>query len=39
MTKAKAGRAAYVSERDLGGSADPGSVAIAEVFELVARMV
>jgi dihydroxyacetone kinase len=38
MTKAKAGRAAYVSERDLNGTADPGAVAVAEVFELVAKM-
>ncbi|PZM16260.1 dihydroxyacetone kinase subunit DhaK [Rhizobium tubonense] len=38
ITKAKAGRAAYVSERDLEGSADPGAIAVAEVFELAAKM-
>jgi dihydroxyacetone kinase len=38
MTKAKAGRAAYVSERDLNGTPDPGAVAVAEVFDLVAKM-
>ena len=36
MTKARAGRASYVAERDLAGVADPGAVAVAGVFEVVA---
>jgi dihydroxyacetone kinase len=38
MTKAKAGRATYVSARDLEGIADPGAIAVAEVFKIVAEM-
>ena len=37
MTKAKAGRAAYVGERDLDGVADPGAEAVAAVFEALAQ--
>lgn len=36
MTKARAGRASYVGERDLAGVADPGAVAVAGVFEVAA---
>jgi dihydroxyacetone kinase len=36
MTKARAGRASYVGESDLAGVADPGAVAVAGVFEVVA---
>nr|WP_298103967.1 dihydroxyacetone kinase subunit DhaK [uncultured Shinella sp.] len=36
MTKAKAGRAAYIGERDLDGVADPGAEAVAAVFEALA---
>jgi dihydroxyacetone kinase len=36
MTKAKAGRASYVSESNLAGIADPGAVAVAGVFEVAA---
>ncbi len=36
MTKAKAGRAAYIGERDLDSVADPGAEAIAAVFEALA---
>ncbi|WP_029349735.1 dihydroxyacetone kinase subunit DhaK [Bosea sp. 117] len=38
MTKAKAGRASYVGARDLEGIPDPGAVAVASVFEAVARL-
>ena len=37
MTHASAGRAAYVSAHDLEGTADPGAVAVASVFEALAR--
>jgi len=37
MTKARAGRATYISAQDLVGSADPGAIAVAEVFEIVAK--
>ncbi|WEA62399.1 dihydroxyacetone kinase subunit DhaK [Rhizobium sp. BJ04] len=36
MTKARAGRASYVGERDLAGVADPGAVAVAGAFGVVA---
>jgi dihydroxyacetone kinase len=39
MTKAKAGRASYVGERDLDGVADPGAVAVAAAFEIAARLI
>jgi dihydroxyacetone kinase len=38
MTKAKAGRASYVSESNLAGVADPGAVAVAGVFEVAAGL-
>lgn len=38
MTKAKAGRASYVSESNLAGVADPGAVAVAGVFEVAAAL-
>jgi dihydroxyacetone kinase len=38
MTKANAGRATYVSARNLEGVADPGAVAVAEVFRIVADL-
>jgi dihydroxyacetone kinase len=38
MTRARAGRAAYVGARDLEGSPDPGAVAVARVFEAMARL-
>lgn len=38
MTKAKAGRAAYIGERDLDGVADPGAEAVAAVFEALAML-
>lgn len=38
MTRARAGRASYVGARDLEGSADPGAVAVARVFEALARL-
>lgn len=38
MTRARAGRAAYVGARDLEGSPDPGAVAVARVFEALARL-
>ena len=38
MTKAKAGRAAYIGERDLDGVADPGAEAVAAVFEALAAL-
>lgn len=38
MTKAKAGRAAYVGERDLDGVPDPGAEAVAAVFEALAAI-
>lgn len=38
MTKAKAGRASYVSESNLAGIADPGAVAVAGVFEVAAGL-
>ncbi|QFR34204.1 dihydroxyacetone kinase subunit DhaK [Ancylobacter sp. TS-1] len=37
MATARAGRAAYVGARDLEGSPDPGAVAVARVFEALAR--
>jgi dihydroxyacetone kinase len=39
MSKARAGRAAYISAANLEGVADPGAVAVAAVFDLVARTV
>lgn len=36
MTKAKAGRSAYIGERDLAGVQDPGAEAVAAVFEVLA---
>lgn len=36
MTKAKAGRSAYIGERDLAGVQDPGAEAVAAVFEALA---
>jgi len=36
MTKARAGRASYVGESDLAGVADPGAVAVAGVFAVIA---
>jgi len=38
MLKAKAGRASYVGEKDLEGVPDPGAVATAGVFEVVAAL-
>jgi dihydroxyacetone kinase len=38
MTKAKVGRASYVSEGNLAGVADPGAVAVAGVFEVAAGL-
>lgn len=38
MRKAKAGRASYVGEKDLEGVPDPGAVAVAGVFEVVAAL-
>ena len=38
MRKARAGRASYVGERDLEGVPDPGAVAVANVFEVVAAL-
>lgn len=38
MRTAKAGRASYVGERDLEGVPDPGAVAVASVFEMVASL-
>lgn len=38
MTKAKAGRAAYIGERDLDGVADPGAEAVAAVFQALAAL-
>jgi dihydroxyacetone kinase len=38
MTKARAGRASYVGERDLAGVADPGAVAVAGAFGVVASL-
>jgi triose/dihydroxyacetone kinase / FAD-AMP lyase (cyclizing) len=38
MTKAKAGRASYIAERDLAGVADPGAVAVAAVFDVAASI-
>ena len=37
ITRAKAGRAAYVPESNLAGHADPGAEAVARVFEGLAR--
>lgn len=39
MRQAKAGRASYVGERDLEGVPDPGAVAVAGVFEVMAALV
>ncbi len=39
MTKANAGRSSYVGERDLDGVADPGAIAVAETFEIVATVL
>ena len=36
MTKAKAGRSAYLGSRDLDGVADPGAEAVAGMFEALA---
>ncbi|MCF3640833.1 dihydroxyacetone kinase subunit DhaK [Rhizobium sp. TRM95111] len=38
MTRARAGRAAYVGESNLDGVPDPGAEAVASVFEAVAAM-
>ncbi|MGG6897925.1 dihydroxyacetone kinase subunit DhaK [Rhizobium sp. BR 315] len=38
MRKAKAGRASYVGEKDLEGVPDPGAVAVANVFKVVASL-
>ncbi|MBY5754317.1 dihydroxyacetone kinase subunit DhaK [Rhizobium leguminosarum] len=38
MMKARAGRASYVGERDLAGVADPGAVAVAGAFGVVASL-
>jgi len=38
MTKARAGRASYIGERDLAGVADPGAVAVAGAFGVVASL-
>ena len=38
MTKAKAGRSAYIGERDLHGVPDPGAEAVAAVFEALAAL-
>ncbi|OWV77279.1 dihydroxyacetone kinase [Rhizobium sp. R339] len=38
MTKAGAGRASYVGERDLAGVADPGAVAVAAAFAVAAGL-
>lgn len=37
MARARAGRAAYVSEADLAGAADPGAEAVARLLEALAR--
>ncbi|MGU3495230.1 dihydroxyacetone kinase subunit DhaK [Xanthobacteraceae bacterium A53D] len=37
MRRAKAGRAAYLSEQNLDGVLDPGAVAVAGVFEVAAK--
>jgi dihydroxyacetone kinase len=36
LTKAKAGRAAYISAEQLGGHNDPGAEAVARLFEHLA---
>jgi dihydroxyacetone kinase len=36
MTRARAGRAAYLAAGDLAGVPDPGAVAVAAVFEALA---
>jgi dihydroxyacetone kinase len=36
MTRARAGRAAYLAEADLAGVPDPGAIAVAEAFEVLA---
>ena len=38
MEKARAGRSSYVRDDALRGTADPGAVAVAAVFEAVARV-
>jgi dihydroxyacetone kinase len=38
MRKARAGRASYVGEKDLEGVPDPGAVAVARAFGIVAAM-
>ncbi|MDI7861750.1 dihydroxyacetone kinase subunit DhaK [Rhizobiaceae bacterium n13] len=38
LTKARAGRASYIAERDLQGVADPGAVAVANAFEVAATL-
>jgi dihydroxyacetone kinase len=37
MTRARAGRAAYVGEDKLAGHVDPGAEAVARLFEALAR--
>ncbi len=37
MTRARAGRAAYLAEGSLAGVADPGAVAVAAVFAALAE--
>lgn len=39
MTKARAGRAAYVGERDLVGVLDPGAVAVSAAFEVAVNVM
>ncbi len=39
MTKAKAGRASYIAAQDLKDVADPGAIAVAEAFEVVAKLL
>jgi dihydroxyacetone kinase len=39
MTKAKAGRASYIAAHDLKDVADPGAIAVAEAFEVVAKLL
>ncbi len=39
MTKAKAGRASYVGERDLVGVPDPGAVAVSAALEIAANVI
>lgn len=38
ITRARAGRASYIAERNLEGVADPGAVAVAGAFEIAATL-